>query len=376
MTVRICHVTTVHTATDVRIAHKELATLAAGGYEAWLIAYGDSSDRQRLETLGIRFESLGERGKGSRLRRLLHGYWAALKASRRLDARLYHLHDPELIGLGLLLKLTGRKVVMDVHEDLALQITSKPWVWRPLRRAIGQGFRRLEWFCARVFDAVVTATPGIEKVFSGRARRVLTINNFPKRSEFPDSSASVPWSQRRYAVYAGGIARMRGIVGMVDAIERTDTELLLLGNYLTDADRVAAASRPGFAKVRALGYLDREGVRAQFERAFVGLCVLLPIPNYLESQPIKLFEYMAAGIPVIASDFPAWRQVIDTHRCGLCVDPGDAAAIAAAIESLRRDLATAQAMGERGRQAVLAHYHWEAEQPRLLALYDDLTGKR
>jgi glycosyltransferase involved in cell wall biosynthesis len=109
-------------------------------------------------------------------------------------------------------------------------------------------------------------------------------------------------------------------------------------------------------------------------RARAGLVVLHPVPKYLEATPTKLFEYMSAGIPVIASDFPAWRSIVEGHDCGLSVDPCDPAAIADAIRLLIDDEAGARRMGENGRRAVLEHYGWTAERDKLLALYDALAA--
>jgi glycosyltransferase involved in cell wall biosynthesis len=106
--------------------------------------------------------------------------------------------------------------------------------------------------------------------------------------------------------------------------------------------------------------------------ARVGLLVLHPVEAHLESLPIKLFEYMAAGIPVVASDFPAWRELVGD--AGLLVDPYDVGAIAGAIDTLLDDPQAAEAMGARGRAAVADRYGWEGEAERLLSLYERLDA--
>ena len=100
--------------------------------------------------------------------------------------------------------------------------------------------------------------------------------------------------------------------------------------------------------------------------------LLHPKPNYVESQPVKLYEYMTAGLPVIASDFPYWRRIVDEAGCGLLVDPKDPEAIADAIEWLWRNPEEAEEMGKRGREAVFARYNWRAEVPKLLGLYEEI----
>jgi glycosyltransferase involved in cell wall biosynthesis len=118
--------------------------------------------------------------------------------------------------------------------------------------------------------------------------------------------------------------------------------------------------------------LGRDGVREVMARSRAGLVTLLPLPSYLDSLPIKMFEYMSAGLPVIASDFPLWRGIVQAHACGLCVDPEDPAVIAQAIAQVLADPAAAQAMGQAGQEAVHAHYHWPRAQAELLALYRSL----
>ena len=101
-----------------------------------------------------------------------------------------------------------------------------------------------------------------------------------------------------------------------------------------------------------------------------------PAPNNIEAQPNKLFEYMAAGIPVVASDFALWRAIVDDTGCGLLADPCDPNAIATAVAYLLSHDREAEAMGRRGREAVARRYNWSAEEPKLLHLYADLARER
>jgi hypothetical protein len=148
--------------------------------------------------------------------------------------------------------------------------------------------------------------------------------------------------------------------------------LLLCGRFEDAATEAALRAEPGWAQVDYLGVLGREGVREVMARSRAGLVTLLPLPSYLDSLPIKMFEYMSASLPVIASDFPLWRDIVQRHACGLCVDPSDPAAIAQAIRQVLDDPAAAQAMGQAGREAVHAHYHWPRAEAELLALYREL----
>jgi glycosyltransferase involved in cell wall biosynthesis len=121
--------------------------------------------------------------------------------------------------------------------------------------------------------------------------------------------------------------------------------------------------------VKFLGYLNREDVNKILSESKVGLVTLHPIPNYLESLPVKMFEYMSAGIPVVASDFPLWKEIIEGNKCGICVDPLNPKEIAKAVNYIIDNPKEAQKMGENGKKAVENKYNWKIEEKKLLNLY-------
>ena len=85
-----------------------------------------------------------------------------------------------------------------------------------------------------------------------------------------------------------------------------------------------------------------------------------------------MFEYMAAGIPVLASDFPLWRCIVEEANCGMLVDPLDPEAIAKGMQWFIEHPDEALEMGQSGRRAVEERYNWEKEFPKLQALYDSI----
>src|SRR5690606_27542083 len=108
----------------------------------------------------------------------------------------------------------------------------------------------------------------------------------------------------------------------------------LAGTFADERLKVAIAGAPGSNKVQFLGFLPRDGVARVLNQSIAGLVTLHPTPAYLNSLPIKMFEYMSAGLPVIASNFPLWREIVESNDCGICVDPLDSEQIAAAIDFL------------------------------------------
>src|SRR5262245_14138048 len=354
---KIVHLTTLHAPRDVRIFVKEARSQAKAGHEVHVVAPGASGSED-----GVELHDLGastDPGPGALAGRLR----AAWRAARRLRGDVHHLHEPELIPLGLALKATGARVVYDAHEETPLEVRAM----HPDRPALG-GALSLGWTLAEkatgaTVDGIVAATPSIARRFP--ARKTVVVRNFPSAEEAERFGGGGPHAERRpNVVYLGGLTGIRGAREMAAAIGRVEhpgARLVLAGTGQThvSGDRI---------DVR--GWLSRGGVAEVLREARVGLLVLHPVPAHLDSLPIKLFEYMAAGIPVVASDFPTWRELIG--GAGLLVDPLDVEAIAAAIDALLEDPAAAETMGARGREAVADRFGWEGEAERLLSLYERL----
>lgn len=366
---RVVHVTTVHPRDDIRIFRKECVSLARAGYEVVQVV-GDGQGAAVVD--GVRIVDIGVRPAG-RLARMRRQPAAALAAVRRERPALVHLHDPELLPLGATLAREGLPVVYDAHEDVPRQILTKQWIPVALRPAVARAFEVYENRQVRQLAAVSAATPHIAERFAQVARLAVNVGNYPFEDELAPAAGARP--RERMVCYVGGLMRTRGLLQMVRAVALVPgLRLVLCGRFEDAALEAAVRAEPGWGRVQWLGQVGREPVREVMARASAGLVTLLPMPSYLDALPIKMFEYMSAGLPVVASDFPLWRGIVQRHRCGVVVDPADPAAIAAAIGSILDDPARAQAMGEAGRAAVLTAYRWPVAERELLALYDRLIG--
>ncbi|MFT3800667.1 MAG: glycosyltransferase [Burkholderiaceae bacterium] len=372
----VCHFSTVHSGVEIRIVRKQLASLAKAGYPAWLVIPGTADDVAEAAAMGIRMIPLCEPSQGDRLRRATTLAARAFRLVRGTGARIVHFHDPELIPIGLALKAIGRQVVMDSHEDLKNQILFKHWIRPGLRRSIAAVARRAELFAARRFDGIVGALPYHQQIFGRDARRLAIVRNFPLDGELDTGDDAIDWSQRTHVAYVGLISRVRGVFELVHALPKAGTRLLLAGRFSSKAEQEQVMQDPGWQMVDELGYVDRVGVRRALNRSFAGICTLYPIPNHLNAEPIKLFEYMAAGIPVvISSTVPGWRKIVEDSECGLSVDPKDPDAIADAIRKLRDDPEAAQQMGRNGRRAALQSYSWNTQAKGLIDLYRSIAAR-
>ena len=364
---KIVHLTSVHIPFDTRIFHKECRTLREAGHEVVLLATHD-----RTEVVdGITVKGFPRR---RRLGRMLRTTFDLYRQARAEEADVYHFHDPELLPVGWALARQGRRVIWDTHEDVTRQLLTKEWLPPLLRRPAsvlaGRVERRWSARCAAIISAEPSGAPRF------RHPRVEVVQNWPRLDEIapagPEYVARAP-----HVVYVGAITEARGLMEMVDAVnlvpEELGVRLHLAGTFGPPSLRDEVAPRDRNGRVSVLGQLTRPEVKDLLERARVGLVVLHPTSQFVDAQPVKLFEYMAAGVPFVASDFPIWRA-LGGEACGLYVDPLDPGALAEAIAWLIGHPEEAAEMGRQGRIRVESEFSWEAEGRRLLRLYDEVLG--
>lgn len=369
----IIHFTTVHPRDDSRIRSKELASLARefGGQVALYVqdGNGDRVDPHH----GYRIVDTGPRIDRGRSRVFVGG-WRMFRAVAGARPRIAHFHDPELLPWAVLLQLLGIKVVYDVHEDVPRQVLNNPWLSPVKRRLLPPLVSLAEWIGSRMISGLVAATPVISKRFP--PRKTVLVRNFPMLAEL-QTPAPVPIRDRPHEfTYVGFISEVRNIYAMIKAVTLVNppARLRLAGSFAASEMERRAMTMPEWSAVRFEGWTSREGVASILADSRAGLVVLKPVENEMVSLPIKLFEYMAAGVPVISSDFPLWREIVETADCGLLVDPLNLDTIVAAMQWVTDNPDEAQAMGQRGRRAVEDQYNWEQEAATLVAFYRDRLG--
>ncbi|MBZ5641194.1 MAG: glycosyltransferase family 4 protein [Acidobacteriia bacterium] len=370
---KVCVLTSAHPPTDVRIFHKECKTLARAGYQVTLIATADN----HAVIDGVTLTPL-PRWK-SRFGRILRGPIAAYQKALDADADIYHFHDPELIPVALLLQGAGKTVIYDIHEDVPRTISYKTYLPGLLKEPISRIAEIIENWAGARFSALVAANPIIGDRFLKVNENTAIVNNYPRIEEL-ESSAEAPADKREsILLYVGmRITRARGAHEMVRAVgllpDKLHARLNLVGAWDPPDLQDSLSAIPGWDRTTFVGPLNRPGVARELHQARVGLLILHPEPNYVTSHPVKLFEYMCAGIPVIASDFPIWREIVTKSQCGILVDPFNAEQIAQAMEYLLTHPEEAAEMGRRGMRAVHDRYNWASEEMHLLQLYDRLSG--
>ena len=359
----VTHITTVHARYDTRIFIKMCSSLAHSGYCVNLIV---ADNKGTTIENGVNIIDVGT-SNGSRLKNGVVNAYKAFIHAKNLNSDIYHFHDPELIPVGILLKLLNKKVIYDIHEDIPRQILRKHLIPKGFKPLISFLFSKLESFSVRLFDGAVTVTPTIKDRFESDS--VVEVRNYPLLSEF---DFDIDTSNKSLVSYVGSISVDRGIFQMINSFIKSDFKLTLAGKFNSDEVENKANELIGWINVDFIGWQTREEVSNILRDSLVGLVVLQPTGDYEDAFPVKLFEYMVSGAAVVASDFPLWRDIIDDAGCGVCVDPTDSESISKSILYLKTNPDIALQMGVRGRKIVYSKYNWEQQFPNLIKLYEKI----
>jgi glycosyltransferase involved in cell wall biosynthesis len=362
---RVCIITTAHEARDDRIYHKQALSLARAGFDVSMIANW-SADMESGPVRKLALPAL--RGK---LSRWVQGSFGAFRLALKERAAVYHFHDPELLPLGVALKLCGKRVICDVHEDYSKKILSRGLP--PMAGALASKcLRAFEAVCARSFDHVVTADSHVASLFS--SARTTVIANYPPLQFVQITAgdrARDPRAEFRIA-YVGGINRIRGIGKIIEALDLVGDPPVVFHLAGNVAEKELLRTIERHPRVVYHGVLPWEQVNRLLAQADVGMVLFQPVPAF-EYYPgeniIKLWEYLGLGLPVIISNFPKLKRLIETLDAGIAVDPANPAAIAAAIRQLRDDPELRRRLSQNGRAAVRNERNWEQEAGKLIGIY-------
>lgn len=355
-----------HKHNDIRIFIKQCRSTTKSGYETHYIV----ANTQSNVVDGVNIHGVKRKAQG-RLNRMLITTKDIYKKAIEIDADIYHFHDPELIPTGLKLKQKGKKVIYDVHEDVAKTILSKQYINKHLRKITSNIYQRYENYAVKKFDYVIAATPFITKRLKKVNSNTITINNYPILSEL--FSNELKTDKKSQFSYVGGISVNRGVLEVLDAAKDIKGVVKFAGPISSEKTQNLLVKS---LNVNYLSIINRKEVKDLLEESLAGVVTFLPEPNHVNAQPNKMFEYMSAGIAVIGSDFPLWKEIIEGNRCGICVNPKSSKEIASAMNYLLDNPDEANEMGERGRRAIEEKYNWEQEEKKLLKVYGELLSSK
>ncbi|MEG0899532.1 MAG: glycosyltransferase family 4 protein [Oscillospiraceae bacterium] len=358
---KVCVITSVHPHNDVRIFHKEAKSLIENGYDVFVLCPDFEGTMENIVCIKMPIEH-------KKIKRILYSWKTAFNYAKNIDADIYHIHDPELIKTGIKLKQIGKKVIYDAHEDIGKQILSKSWINLSLRKIIAPIVEKYVIKNANSFDLTICATEIIAEKF----KNSITIHNYPDEEEIRNFYEDKKYNLRDNNIcYVGSISNQRGTYEMVEAMSGIDGKLLLAGDFENLELEQEVKSHKNYGKVEILGTLSRRQVWEVLNESRIGLLVLKNTSAYVESMPIKLFEYMMAGLPVIASDFKLWRELVGTAGA-LFVDNQNIKEIKNAIKYLLENPDIAYEMGQAGKKIALKKYNFKVEREKLLSAYEKI----
>jgi len=352
-----------HPPFDTRIFLKEARSLAAAGYSVSIILPHTHTEQRD----GITIHAVPLIRSG--FHKLVISPWHILRKAIAQPARtIYCIHDSDILGVGLLLKLIGRKVIYDAHEDTPLQISYQHWVPKILRKPYAVFYLLLEKLCGWCFDAILVAEPVIAKYFP--PSKTFLVRNFPTVAPFRNYSAPAYSQRSRALIYVGTLSKVRGLFEMVDgarlASETLDFEFILGGQFAPPSlEQMVVKSK----NLKILPWIQYDKLVELLFSSKIGIIIPNPIERYKTNYPVKLFEFMAAGLPVIASKEGESSDFVKEAQCGILVDPMNTNEIAEAIIWLFQHPTEAESMGKRGQQLIFEKYNWENERQVLLQAY-------
>ncbi|MBU5454986.1 MAG: glycosyltransferase family 4 protein [Clostridiales bacterium] len=368
---KICHISTVHNENDNRIFYKQCRSISKAGYDVSLIV---SSDRKKTVD-GVNIIPLAKRS--GRIGRIIYSRIEAYKKALEINADIYHFHDPELIPIGSKLAKKGKKVIYDVHEDVPKQILSKSYLgpnW--FRKMISVIFNKYEKSKCKGFSAVVTILDELIDDFKKSNKNVISVKNYAIRDMIDKSNPLENKDNRDdfILIYIGAITKIRGIKEMIRVTEAFNgkVKLWLIGSWESEELRKECESLDGYKNTKYFGQMEAKDLYKYVKAADVGMSILHPTPNYKQSIPTKVIEYMACEIPIILSDFQYWGRLFGD--VGIYVNPLDINVISKAIEYFINNKEKAKLIGHKNREIFMNNFCWDTEEKKLIDLYEKILA--
>lgn len=380
---KIVHVGYAHRPDDIRIFQKECLSLAKSGHQVFYVTSNLNCKSAKVPYSNVKSILVNLRKPDRRFPYVL--YWKDLKKLlSSLDADIYHFHELPILPVLLYMKKKGKKVIYDLHEDTPRQM--QPSMYRRRGKVIGgliiRFFEAYENYCIKRADYIITATPHIAERCKKLTENVECIANYPivqeksnlGAQEETDKNISGNFLKAPILCYCGEVSEDRNVSMYVKMMEYIEGKLFLAGP-LKSSYKQHLENMKSWNKVEYLGYLDRTGVNNLYEKSNIGLCILRNTPNIYYSFPIKLFEYMEAGLPVVCSDFPIWKEIVEGCDCGIVVPWDNMEQAIKAIRYILENPSVAVQMGENGKRAVREKYNWQTEEKKLIGVYHEMDNK-
>lgn len=351
---RILVVTVVHHPQDARIYFREINALLNRGHQVSFAAAFDSFPVNELDSR-IELITITRSSGRKRIKSLLDA--RRILKSRSIDFDLVLIHDPELLFVA---SASQVPVVWDVHEDTVAAISGRDWIPNFLKRPLKKLIQKLETNAEKKYSLILAETD-----YQQRFRKVHTI--VPNTVEIKPYIETHP---DKSVIYLGSITSLRGaevLLKVAELIKPNGIKLELVGDCPEPElkNKIEQAQTGG--NVIWHGFVPNEQARELLVGKLAGLSLLRKHPNYLVSQPTKIYEYQAAGIPVITTALPHAENLINLSQSGFVVEFDDAESVAERIIELAADRSLWQKLGKNGHEYVIQHHNWNVDQNKFIA---------
>ena len=363
---QICHVTSVHKPFDTRIFFKECSSLARKYDVSLVVANTNNVERNGVHVVGVDLPT-------NRFKRRLNVNHV-IPTLLKIDACIYHFHDPELLPIGIRMKKKyNKKVVFDSHEDIPMQLLGRTVFPDFIKRALSFVYALYEKQCMKKFDALVSVTPTLTERLRTYNKYTYQITNYPIEEGFVDHRK---WDGN--ICFAGGIAPQWMHKEIINVLDKINVKYTIAGPYYSKDYFASIKSLSNWGFVDYKGRIPHEDVTELLQQSSAGMALI----KYNASVGFhigtlgntKLFEYMQAGIPVIATDLQLWKEIVDEYHCGICINPYNQNEIIDAIKYIISHPEEARRMGENGRRAIKEKFNWATQEKTLYEMYDCLLN--
>lgn len=370
---KIAQLTSVHQRHDIRVFHKMSASFVKHNVDVYLVVadgLGDAVDQ------GVKILDVGKK-EGNRLLRVLRSTSSVFRKAIKLDADLYQFHDPELIPVGVMLKLFRKRVIFDMHEHTAKQILIKDWIGSKFSRIIvSKLFYLFQIICIKFFDAVLVPQLCMKNEFIKYNKNTHLIANFPSRSSIGfDIDNNIFDGTDIKLLYSGLVSEARGIYNMLNLLAKLGSQysLTIAGN-MDDELLNKVKKHDQWERVNYLGYISQKELDEVYSEHDVGLILFNNVGQYYMSYSLKLFEYMRSGMVVVMPDFGDWPAFNAEFDVGYNVCTSNPESILDCLNSLSAN--AIESFSNRNKLLTQSKFNWDQEELNLLVVYKNIYTKK
>lgn len=364
-----CFVTGLYSRSDSLMIYRQGKSLVHAGYKVTYVVCDELPDEIKE---GIHIVSTGYKPSG-RINRILSTKRIIKRYIDKVDADVYQISDPELMGLVGYVKRKNKKVVFNLREYYPDLLKRKSYIPGFLKKTISTLYASLMTKHLKRYDAVFAVADWMYEMLKTRhgVTNSYLLTNFPIINNNFVLSKKEYMQRENVVCYIGTIYARSHQEKIFDALTTIPTaKYLLAGRFEDDVNYVE--NHPYWSKVEFINGFPRCEMEKIMSRATISNTLRDFMGRDGSYGVIKIFESMEQALPVLLSDVPLHRHIVEKYKCGLCVEPKDASAIASAIQYLIENKEEAYEMGQRGREAVLKEYNWQKQAEKYIDVISHL----